>query len=716
MNPQDVKEISVEGMIGQIRCSWSFLGLEGTGLLKSGKSISAGRNSVQCIDVTRGASSVRLAVKWFGRRSFVRDRPDRRGGSRARRTFETALMMRQRGVGTPEPVCYLERWKGPVLLESCYVSVYEEAHVSFRDELIRLFAEDPECERFMRLMGVVAEAVSGMHRAGIVHRDLGNQNILLRRVNNDWNDVLFIDLNRARVYDSLCSREMARDISRVYLPSDLLRVFVEMYFGGTVPPLSFIRWHKYFRWLFSLHTRTRKWRHPLREWMVKRKKKGESAYPEEKDMWIWDSRSSQPISVMRPRDRRKWYPASRSRHLLVSSARHYRGVKREYEQLVTQAFLQPVNMRNRIGLALGFESGNDEKELGLLEELEKIPVLVRFCAHQEALWEIRAAQVDSLSKGGHQVGIALLQDTVTAESREKWSNFARKVASLVGPRIEFVEIGHAVNRVKWGIWDLSSYSHMAKSAFEAFAGTGARLVGPAAIDFELPFVAAVLDQMPDGLVLDGLSHHLYVDRRGAPETKQSGFSTLEKGALLKAIARTSGRTKDSVIVSEVNWPIAGTGVWSPVNSPYISPGPRANDPSVSEEAYACYMTRYLLTCICSGMVDQVFWWRLVARGFGLVDDTDQAWRKRPSFLAFQQLIKMLNSATFRERSSVGTGGTCLAFEEPGRSAFDVIYNHITTETIDVPGRYARIFDSFGREIDCRGRLDISGAPVYCRRL
>jgi hypothetical protein len=228
-------------------------------------------------------------------------------------------------------------------------------------------------------------------------------------------------------------------------------------------------------------------------------------------------------------------------------------------------------------------------------------------------------------------------------------------------------------------------------------------------------VACALDALPEGFRFDGLSHHLYVDRRGAPEARQAGFSALEKAALLRAIARVSDKTEERVVVSEVNWPILGTGVWSPVNSPYESPGVRYNDPSVSEDDYAAYMMRYIFTCICSGMVDQIFWWRLVARGFGLVDDTETSmWRKRPAFLMFKQFIKIMDTAVFTGRRELAEGASLMTFERSGGSDFAAGITDGRTVTVSPPFECSRILDAFGRDVEEAGGIKLTGTPVYFR--
>ena len=67
--------------------------------------------------------------------------------------------------------------------------------------------------------------------------------------------------------------------------------------------------------------------------------------------------------------------------------------------------------------------------------------------------------------------------------------------------------------------------------------------------------------------------------------------------------------------------------------------------------YCSYMARYLLLALASGHVTRVHWFRLAARGFGLVDDTDpSARRPRPAYRTLQTLLSHLSSATF-----TGTG-------------------------------------------------------------
>ncbi len=70
---------------------------------------------------------------------------------------------------------------------------------------------------------------------------------------------------------------------------------------------------------------------------------------------------------------------------------------------------------------------------------------------------------------------------------------------------------------------------------------------------------------------------------------------------------------------------------------------------MDEEAQADYLVRYYLLTLGTGLVERVFWWQVVARGYGLVDPADPARpRRRPSFHALKTLVRELDGARLEE--------------------------------------------------------------------
>jgi hypothetical protein len=279
---------------------------------------------------------------------------------------------------------------------------------------------------------------------------------------------------------------------------------------------------------------------------------------------------------------------------------------------------------------------------------------------------------------------------------------------------DWIEVGHAVNRVKWGVWNVKEYRALLEPVIRAASSSGRfKISGPAVIDFEFHYLTGLLDMIREKGCFDALSHHLYVDRRGAPENRQGRFSTVEKCALAKAIARWSPAVKgDSLIVSEVNWPLLGTDVYSPVNSPYIIPDSHTNDPSVDEETYANYMVRYYALVLCSGMVDAVYWWRLVARGFGLVDDSNPEWRPRPAYRALKTFVDFLGDAIFSGKVDVKEGIHAFKFRDAKSRQWIMAWAHPRAVEFHPTFPFEEMYSRDGRAIAGKDAVVLDGSPVY----
>ena len=681
--------------------------------------VSRGRNLNVLLRLAGGRE---VFVKSFGRQARTKDWIDGFRGSKARRTWLAARRLRERGVGTPEPIGFMERWDGLRLRESYYLSNFEPGMLSFTAELARLFHEDPQCRKLIALMQCIADAVRTMHAAGFQHNDLGNQNILLRCSGDaEWRDAMFTDLNRGRIRDALTSRQKARDLSRIYLPSDLLRVFHEMYWASPVP-VSFRKWESLYRGLYACHSATRRWRHPVRNARQAEADRGKRVYPREQDMWIWDERSGQAVNALRSRDRNRYYPFGQTVRIAGATLAAFVPVRREYRGLLAECYGKPVDMRGRIGVALEPKAEILERQFSLLNALGMIPVLIRFYHHEsDADMDFRAAVVRRLHEEGHGVAIALVQDRNAVRYPERWRRFIERAVEKTQDHVEFIEAGHAINRVKWGIWSLAEHRELMRTVAEAAQGQpGLRFAGPAAIDFEYPYLLAALKNVPEGMRFHALSHHLYVDRRGAPENGQHGFSALEKLALARAIARLSPGCEDRLIISEVNWPLKGTGVYSPVGSPYESPGPRFNDPSVGECEYADYMVRYILAAICSGMAERVYWWRLAAHGYGLVDDAGGELRPRPAYRRLRYLLTMLGDAVFVKRIELRADSgvdndSCIVFGFRRADGEDlaVAYTAGRPRSVEMPFTFDAATDAEGGAMETAGSsVRVTGTPVF----
>ncbi len=633
-----------------------------------------GRHRVDRLSLPCGDSPpLDTVVKTYGLQAAWRDRLAQQNGSKAERAFRAALHLRTAGIGTPAPIAVVERWEGPRLRESHLVAAYVPDLTSFRDELNRLYAKAPRCAPPPPPLHCLAHSVRAFHDAGILHHDLGNQNIALQHdpehSSTPWK-ILFLDLNRSQHIPNPTPAQRGADLARLDLPSDFLRVFHAMYFHGYSPPLEFALAEKKARAAFDRHTALRPLRHPFREAKIRRTKPKIDAPLRGREIWIWDDRSAQAIPAYTSKDRHKLLPAHNVVSAVAGLARNGLSIRRAHRDLHANSFQPPVPFDNAIGMTLDADPATWARQLDFLARLQgpqKLPLLLRLYHHQGPdAWQWTLDQAHHLHRQGHPIALALVQDRRAIREQKGWRQMVTLAFDRAHPYADFFEIGHATNRSKWGIWDFRDYLPLLDPVRASLIQyPEAKITGPACIDFEPHALAALLHLLPSDLPFHALSHHLYVDRRGAPENFQGPFDTVGKCALLRAFSRAHGFTDDRLLITEVNWPLLGTGVWSPVTSPYETLSPRQNDPSVTEDAYAAYMARYLLLTLASGHVSRVYWWRLAARGFGLIDDTDPAaWRPRPAFFALQTLLQKLSGATFTQKLPSPPGEFALQFTHP----------------------------------------------------
>lgn len=673
--------------------------------------LSKGADYVVKLPLQLADAELWVTVKIFKRQRALKDRYDHRHGSKAARSYHAANYLQTHNVGTPAPIAYLDRWEDKNLLESYYLCEYQPAPC-FRDVLSDIYYNQRDNAPLMDVLLALAPTIRAMHDAGFMHGDMGNQNILLpRNADGSYAAPQLIDLNRAQIQATpLNNKQRAFDLSRIILPGAYLKIFKFIYSNHEAIPAELDRFEKKFRRRFEWHTRSRKLRHPMRT--LKQRRNPPAArpvYPSLQDIWLWDEKSAQPMTVLERHEKNRF----RDLGYVLRSAMHSMlalpAIFKNYNRLLATSYQQPVTLQNRIGVALHPHPDYIEEELRLLNQLGNPPVLIRFCHHEtEADWQRGIELIERLHQQGVGVMVAFLQDRRALLEPKSWASFLERVISATADKVEHFEVTHAFNRVKWGVWSDTEYAALMWPAFvlqERFPNI--RLTGPACIDFEYHPVIAALKSLPTGKKLQALSQLLYVDRRGAPENKQGKFSTLEKCALLKALAQWSDSCDDKVIVSEVNWPVKYTGIWSPIGCPYEAPKWRETQPGESEDAYAWYMLRYLVISLCSGHVEQVFWWRLSAHGYGLIDDKD-GFRVRPAFAALAVFMQLLGKAKFVKKHDTAEQQYVFEFATETHKVMMAWCNGGVADYA-APENPERILDSLGLPVE---KLQLSDAPIY----
>ncbi|MES1245068.1 MAG: lipopolysaccharide kinase InaA family protein [Acidobacteriota bacterium] len=600
-----------------------------------------GRNYLYVTRMETVRGPVDVVVKQF-RNQGAKARLNRRlKGSKAERSWKVALVLQDAGLLTPAPVMRIESVEpeGP----SFYICRQLEGATEARYLLREANAGNAD-EGLLQDLGRLARR---LHDAGIWFRDFTSGNVLVHP-----DGLYLVDLNRARVGKPPSLSERMRDLSRMPV---LRPEHQEIFLSGYGPERSRVL-YLYYHHAFLLKNRTKQrvrgGGRRLKELLVPRK--AHVHIPEApagasiRDRAVWDHLSDQPHQHAGRLDKlrvRLGDAGAHAKEAAVVAAALPR-IRARYKELKRELHRKPIDFRG-CGVAVRPWPDDPEALLGLIEELGAKHVLVRL--HP---WEDDHAAEEELARELHGRGLeltfALPQNRDLVRDPRRWRRSIEEIGARFIPYGARFQVGQAINRSKWGVWSLGEYLRLMEEASDVLRRhPGVEILGPSVIDFEYHVTAAALNLKRPGLHFDAVSALLYVDRRGAPENRQAGLDTEGKVLLLKAIADTSRNSTGRCWITEVNWPLR--------EGPH-SPAGRAV--SVGEEEAADYLVRYYLLALGTGAVERVFWWQMIAKGYGLVDPVAPGeLRRRPAFHAFRALIQELEGSRLE---------TVLPVPEPAR--------------------------------------------------
>ena len=495
--------------------------------------------------------------------------------------------------------------------------------------LEKIYDQHHDNAMLIALLQFLANEIKILHDQNNILGHIDNKSLLLHHYSlQNWQAISLAEKKFTRLQQPLTLQQRAADVAQLNFPDDYWRIFKHMYYANDVIPEEFNQIAEKER--------------------LQHRQQNPSLRKNEQNIWLWDEKSAQAMVVLNSKSKKHYRNLKQYLSMTWRILKTLPKLYFTYKRLIKLAYKKQLYLTDRIGIAL--TASYKTAELNLLQELDNIPVLLRFYCHQDiSKWVENIEFLHLLRARNIKVAVALVQDREAVINLEKWQMFLEKILPNIVDQILWAEVGHAINRVKWGIWQTEEYINLLELAFAMVKKyPNLRLIGPAVIDFEWYRIIDVLQALPKKLKLFAISQHLYVDRRGAPENYQGKFSTLEKCAMGKAIAQLVNQNDPRFIISEVNWPLQDTGIWSPIGSPYTAPEWFRDRPGVSEEDYANYLIRYLSIALCSGFAEQIFIWRLSAYGYGLVDDRNQ-FRKRAAFFALKNFLYLLGQAKFIER-------------------------------------------------------------------
>ena len=367
----------------------------------------------------------------------------------------------------------------------------------------------------------------------------------------------------------------------------------------------------------------------------------------DKSIFRWDGYSDQPMTLDKGV---KWRHRLRSvGSILKKLSAMFFLIRPVLKTIFQKKILRTYLNDDGIGLCVNLERPFEDKKILSGFELAQIikPLNTRRIAIRIPLCDIDSLQeyVDFI---GHfpeyRILVVILQDRNVIEDRKELETSLECIFDALSGMVDCYQIGNAVNRLKWGFVSHDEWFEFFQVAWNLRNRKfpEIKLLGGAVIDFEM------LDHcrsLRNGFSVkyDGYASLLYVDRRGAPESRQMGFNLENKINLLYWIMKDSNKLDPAdarLWITEVNWPLNNTGRYSPT----------LDNCQVEEREQLFFLVRYYLLVLATGSVAACYWHQLVAPGYGLIDNRGGIVRERPAFRGFATLCRLFNGAQIEQFS------------------------------------------------------------------
>ncbi|MRX39872.1 Kdo domain containing protein [Flavobacterium sp. LC2016-23] len=144
--------------------------------------------------------------------------------SKARRSFEYATILLEKGIGTPQPIAFLENFNWLGLRDSYYVSEHLVTELTYR-ELVEI-PDYPDHENILRQF---TRFSFHLHEKGIEFLDHSPGNTLIKKITEDTYDFFLVDLNRMEFHDTMSFEMRMKNLCRLTPVKEMVAVMSNEY-------------------------------------------------------------------------------------------------------------------------------------------------------------------------------------------------------------------------------------------------------------------------------------------------------------------------------------------------------------------------------------------------------------------------------------------------------------------------------------------------------
>lgn len=183
--------------------------------------------------------------------------------TKARRSYEYANILLENGIGTPQPIAFLEHFGWITLKDSYYVSEQLQADLLFRE----LTTNPHYPEREIILRQFIAFSYR-LHEKGIEFIDNTSGNTLIKKDGPQAYSFYLVDLNRMNFHKSMPLEKRISNLAKLTTKQDILEIMSDEYakLSGRNEPEILAMMHKYAHHFQDQFNRRRRLKKKLKFW------------------------------------------------------------------------------------------------------------------------------------------------------------------------------------------------------------------------------------------------------------------------------------------------------------------------------------------------------------------------------------------------------------------------------------------------------------------
>ncbi|MEC5167336.1 hypothetical protein RCH18_003091 [Flavobacterium sp. PL11] len=144
--------------------------------------------------------------------------------SKARRSFEYANKLIEKGIGTPEPIGFAENFTVFGIEKSFYISEHFPSDLTFR-ELVQV----PNYPNHENILRQFTKFTFDLHEKGIEFLDHSPGNTLIQKVSENQYSFFLVDLNRMNFHDTMDFNLRMKNFSRLTPKKEMIAVMSNEY-------------------------------------------------------------------------------------------------------------------------------------------------------------------------------------------------------------------------------------------------------------------------------------------------------------------------------------------------------------------------------------------------------------------------------------------------------------------------------------------------------